>query len=191
MSDLVTLTEDDKQSFYQENLKLFYMNPNITIHYIQTASEADAKAAIAELNAGASFAEVSDKYNQNTYAKGLKGVIKNIRLNGNIPGLGNDPVLEASIGESIADPVAVIGPVQTDSGWHIFRTVDIIAGRQKEYLEVAPEIEQRMRPAKERDLLDILKNNLIAKYRFRSIPKWWQRLTCNRNRIISPLKTKC
>lgn len=164
VSDLVTLTEDDMQSFYQENLKLFYMNPNITIHYIQTASEADAQAAIAELNAGASFAEVSDKYNQNTYAKGLKGVIKNIRLNGNIPGLGNDPVLEASIGESVADPVAVIGPLQTDSGWHIFRTVDIIDGRQKEYLEVKPEIEQRMRPAKERDLLDALKNNLIAKY---------------------------
>ncbi|HQQ67649.1 MAG TPA: peptidyl-prolyl cis-trans isomerase [Candidatus Cloacimonadota bacterium] len=164
VSDLVTLTEEDMQSFYQDNLNLFYLNPNITIHYIQTASEADAQAAIAELNAGASFAEVSDKYNQNTYAKGLKGVIKNIRLNGNIPGLGNDPVLEARIGETTADPVAVIGPVQTDSGWHIFRTVDIVAGRQKEFLEVKPEIEQRMRPAKERDILDALKKDLIAKY---------------------------
>jgi len=164
VSDMVMISEADMQSYYDENLTLFSVNPNITIHYIQTASEKDAMDAIAELNAGASFAAVSDKYNQNTYAKGLKGVIKNIRLNGNIPGLGNDAALEALIAESSVDPARVYGPVQSNTGWHIFRKVDRIEGRQKEFLEVKPEIEQRMRPAKEREILDSIKTTLMAKY---------------------------
>lgn len=164
VSDVVIITDADMQEYYQQNLQLFYMNPNITIHYIQAANETDAKSAIAELAAGASFAEVSDKYNQNTYAKGLKGVIKNIRLNGNIPGLGNDTVLEAKIGESTVDAEAVHGPLQSSTGWHIFRTVNWVEGRQKEFMEVQPEIEQRMRPAQERELLDSIKSRLMSKY---------------------------
>lgn len=167
VSDMVMITDADLQDYYQENLQLFYLNPNITIHYIQTATEADAQAAISELNAGAAFADVSDKYNQNTYARGLKGVIKNIRLNGNIPGLGNDPTLEAMIAETTVDTQALHGPYQSNTGWHIFRTVDWIPGRQKEFREVQPEIEQRIRPAKERELLDSIKETLKTKYNVR------------------------
>ncbi|MCB5269326.1 MAG: peptidyl-prolyl cis-trans isomerase [Candidatus Cloacimonadaceae bacterium] len=164
VSDLVDMTDTDLHDYYQENLKLFYMNPNITIHYIQTASEEDAQAAINELNAGASFADVSDKYNQNTYARGLKGVIKNIRLNGNIPGIGNDASLEELISNTTPNPLAIHGPYETSNGWHIFRTLNLIPGRQKEFLEVQPEIEQRLRPAKERELLDAIKSTLMSKY---------------------------
>ncbi|HCX59953.1 MAG TPA: hypothetical protein DG355_04755, partial [Candidatus Cloacimonas sp.] len=117
----------------------FYQSPNITIHYIQTATEQDAIDAIAELNAGATFAAVSDKYNQNTYSKGLKGVIKHITLNGNIPGVGNDKVLEDIIAESEVDSLKINGPIQTDKGWHLFRTVARIPGRQKQFDEVRSE----------------------------------------------------
>ncbi|MDD3535874.1 MAG: peptidyl-prolyl cis-trans isomerase [Candidatus Cloacimonetes bacterium] len=164
VSDMVIITDEDLQEYYHENLKAFYVNPNITIHYIQAASEAEALKAISELNQGASFAEVSDKYNQNTYAKGLKGVIKNIRLNSNIPGLGNDAALEKAIEESTVDAERVYGPIQTNTGWHLFRTVDWIEGRQKQFLEIKPEAEQRVRPSKERELLEALKERLMERY---------------------------
>ncbi|MDI3504290.1 MAG: hypothetical protein PWP64_1226 [Candidatus Cloacimonadota bacterium] len=164
VTDLIEITEVDLQKYYDENLKLFYMNPNITIEYIQTETEQDALDALAELEAGASFAEVSDKYNQNTYARGLKGVIKHIRLNGNIPGVGNDAELEEYIGQSKVDPEHCNGPYQTDSGWHIFRTVARVEGRQKEYLEVRPEIEQRLRPILEREKLEEIREELKQKY---------------------------
>ncbi len=164
VTDVVNITEADLEDYYAENLKSFYMNPNITIEYIQTATEEDALAAIAELTAGASFAAVSDKYNQNTYALGLKGKIKNIRLNGNIPGVGSDHVLEEYISQSSVDLQKINGPYQTDMGWHIFRTTDIAPGRQKEYLEVKPEIEQRIRPIKEREKLETIRETLKQKY---------------------------
>ncbi|MDD3533862.1 MAG: peptidyl-prolyl cis-trans isomerase, partial [Candidatus Cloacimonetes bacterium] len=164
VTEVVTIHEEDLQDYYDKNLKLFYMNPNITIEYIQTATEQDALDAIAELKAGASFAEVSDTYNQNTYALGLKGKIKNIRLNGNIPGVGNDHELEEHISQSSVDPQKINGPYQTEMGWHIFRTTDWVPGRQKEYLEVKPEIEQRIRPIKEREKLEIIREQLKQKY---------------------------
>ncbi|MDD3102995.1 MAG: peptidyl-prolyl cis-trans isomerase [Candidatus Cloacimonetes bacterium] len=164
VTEVVTIHEEDLQDYYDKNLKLFYMNPNITIEYIQTATEQDALDAIAELKVGASFAEVSDTYNQNTYALGLKGKIKNIRLNGNIPGVGNDHELEEHISQSSVDPQKINGPYQTEMGWHIFRTTDWVPGRQKEYLEVKPEIEQRIRPIKEREKLEIIREQLKQKY---------------------------
>ncbi|MCK9556900.1 MAG: peptidyl-prolyl cis-trans isomerase [Candidatus Cloacimonetes bacterium] len=164
VTDLVVLDEEDYQEFYNDNLQLFYQSPNITIHYIQTATEEDAIAAIAELNAGASFAQVSDKYNQNTYAKGLKGVIKHITLNGNIPGVGNDQALEDAIAESTVDSLKINGPIQTDMGWHLFRTVNRIPGRQRELSEVRTEVEQRLRPKKEREVLESLRAQLKEKY---------------------------
>jgi parvulin-like peptidyl-prolyl isomerase len=164
VTDLVQMTEADMENYYNENLRLFFNPPNITIHYIQTASQQDALDAIEELNAGTSFAEVSEKYNQNTYAKGLRGVIKNVRLNGNIPGVGNDLELETLIQESAIDSSQVYGPLQTANGWHIFRKISEIPGRQKSFPEVKNEIEQRLRPIKERELLEQVREQLKQKY---------------------------
>ena len=164
VSDLVILTEDDQLNFYNQNLKSFYLDPYITIDYIQVTDEAEGKKALAELKSGASFVSVSDKYNQNTYAKSLKGKVKNIRLNGNIPGIGNDSDLEGLIRTSAVDTLTYIGPVKTPTGWHIFRTTEWVAGHQKEYAEVKPEIEQRLRPLKERDALNALTDRLKTKY---------------------------
>jgi len=164
VSDLVVITEDDLQSYYNQNMSQFYLNPYIEIDYLQAADENEAKKALEELKKGVTFAEVSDKYNQNTYAKGLKGRIKNIRLNGNIPGIGNDYELENLIRTSKVDSLSFIGPVNTSYGWHIFRTVNWVDGRQKDFSEVKQEIEQRLRPLKERELLDSIIENSKIKY---------------------------
>ncbi|GAB1365300.1 hypothetical protein MASR1M36_01710 [Candidatus Cloacimonadaceae bacterium] len=164
VSDLVVLSDADMLQYYNDNLKTFYQYPYITIDYIQVSDEAEGKKALAELKKGISFADVSDKYNQNVYAKGLKGKVKNVRLNGNIPGVGNDAELEKLVGNTPVDTLNFVGPVQTSTGWHLFRTSEWIEGRQKEFAEVKPEIEQRLRPLKERELLDSLIAGLKTKY---------------------------
>ncbi len=164
VSDLLVLTEDDKLNYYNQNLQTFYVQPFITIEYIQVENDAEGKKAIAELKSGSSLQDVSEKYNKNSYAKGLKGIVKNIRLNGNIPGVGNDQQLEDLIRASKVNDQNFTGPIQTETGWHIFRTIESIPGRQKEYSEVIPEIEQRYRPTKERKMLDTLIENLKIKY---------------------------
>ncbi len=164
VSDLMVVTDADKQKYYNDNLQAFYLYPYISISYIQAASEADAQKALKELKSGKPFAEVSDKYNINNYAKGLKGRIKNIRLNGNVPGVGNDLELEALIASSQADSTVFHGPHKTATGWHVFSTNEYIPGRQKDFQEVLPELDQRARPGVESRMLKDLTDALKIKY---------------------------
>ena len=158
VSDLGIITEQMKQDFYAKNKVMWYQLPYYTIEYLQAKSEDDATKAKKALSKGDSWESVSDQYNLNSYAKGLKGKIKNIRLNGNIPGVGNDPELEKMIAE--ADSMVIYGPVKTTTGWSVFRLVEMIPGSQKTYAEVEPELEQRIRPTVDAETLTKLTDNL-------------------------------
>jgi hypothetical protein len=164
ISDLVVVTEQDKRDYYENNKQAFYVFPNVTINYIQAADEQSALDAIREIQAGKSWADASDLYNINNYAKGLKGTIKNIRLNGNIPGVGNDLDLERLIAESTPDSTAIHGPHKTTTGWHVFRIMDYQPGKQKTFEEVLPELDQRTRPGVETRMLNDLTTRLKEKY---------------------------
>lgn len=160
----LVITDADKLDYYNNNLPVFYLFPNITIEHIQAVDEATALLALQALGKGETFGVVSEKYNINNYSKGLKGVIKNIRLNGNIPGIGNDPALEKAINDATHFLNKLQGPIQTSYGWHIFRVIEYVEGRQKTYDEVLPEIEQRVRPQVENRMLENLKASLKLKY---------------------------
>ncbi len=164
VSDLLVVTEADKLKYYEDNKQAFYQYPFISISYIQAEDEAAAGKAVKELQAGKDFAAVSDTYNINNYAKGLKGLLKNIRLNGNVPGVGNDLELEKFIADSQPDSTRIYGPYETTTGWHLFRTNEYIPGRQKEFQEVLPELEQRTRPGVESRMLKDLTDRLKLKY---------------------------
>jgi len=164
ITDRVVVTEEDKQRYYEENKKLFYVNPNITAHIIQLPDEETALQAIQELHSGKSFEEVSNLYNINNYIKSLKGVVKNIRLNGNIPGIGNDYELEDLIAKTQPDTTAILGPYKTSTGWYVFRVIDYQPGYQKTYEDVYSELEQRAKPEVENRLLNALMSDLKTKY---------------------------
>jgi len=154
ITNQVNLTDNDKQAYYEQNLQDFYVQPYITVLYIQPADEASAKKAIIELNKGVPFETVSNKYSINTYAKGINGMIKNIRLNGYIPGVGNDDQLDAIIEKASVDTLHYLGPQQTSTGWSIIKVMEKIEGRQRPYNECITEVEQRLKPKKEAELLN-------------------------------------
>ncbi len=72
--------------------------------------------------------------------------------------------MENIIRNAQVDTLNFIECIKTDYGWHILRIVDWIEGYQKDFNEVKPEIEQRVRPMKERELLNALMDNLKIKY---------------------------
>jgi tetratricopeptide (TPR) repeat protein len=160
----VKLSEADKQSFYNQNKKDFYVAPYITILYIQTADEPKARKVLDELRKGAPFDTVSARYTINTYAKGINGKIKNIRLNGNIPGVGNDAQLDSIIMANPVDTLKFLGPLKTITGWSVIKIMEKIEGRQRPYLECEAEIDQRLRPKKEAELLTQLMDKQKKQY---------------------------
>ncbi len=164
VTDRVIVTEKDLETYYNLNLAHYFVAPNLTIHYIQAENEEAALAAKKELEDGAVFADVSEKYNKNSYARGLKGVVKHVRLTGNIPGLGNDYELENIIAECAVDEAATHGPFHTDYGWHIFRVVDKIEGRQKSFHEVQDDLESKVKNQNAQKLTDQIRAQLKEKY---------------------------
>lgn len=164
VTDRVDVTEAEKQQYYNENKRAFFISPYITIEYIQAENEKAAKEAIKELENGMPFAEASDKFSVNIHAKNLKGVVKNIRNTGHIPGLGNDVALDSLIANAPLDKDAIHGPYKTDLGWHIFRVVERVEGRQRPYLEVEAEVHQRFRPIKEAQIMDKVTEDLKNEY---------------------------
>lgn len=164
VTDKVTVTEKDLETYYNLNLAQYFVAPNITINYIQAENEEAAIAAKNELDAGAVFAEVSDRYNKNSYARGLKGVVKHVRLTGNIPGLGNDYELENIIADCAVDEAVTHGPFHTEYGWHIFRIVDKIEGRQKSFIEVQEDLEKKVKNQNAQKLTEQIRAQLKEKY---------------------------
>lgn len=164
VTEKVNITEKDLEDYYNLNLSSYFVAPNITIEYIQADDEDAALAAIKEIKEGVSFAEVSNKYNRNSYARGLKGIVKHVRLTGNIPGLGNDYELENIISELDVEPDAIHGPYHTDYGWHILRVTDKIAGRQKSFIEVREDLEKKVHTQNAQNLTDEVRASLKEKY---------------------------
>jgi parvulin-like peptidyl-prolyl isomerase len=164
ITEKLTITEADKLAYYNENMPVFYLFPNVTIQHVQLSDAESAQTVYRALTSGEDFTAISEKYNTNTYSKNLKGVIKNIRMNGNIPGIGNDLDLEKAIQEASGAVNIFQVPIQTSTGWHVFRVTEFVEGRQKAYDEVLPEIEQRVRPQVENRMLDELTAALELKY---------------------------
>lgn len=156
ITDKVNMTEADKQEYFRQNLKDFYIQPYVSISYIQPADETKANQAIKELKKGISFETVFNKYNVNSYAKNLNGKIKNIRENGFIPGLGDDAELDEIIKNTEVDSLQFVGPQKTKTGWSIIQVFERVPGRQRNYLECEPEVDQRLRPKKENETLNKL-----------------------------------
>ena len=165
VTDTVKLSEAEKQSFYEQNKKEFYNLPNITIKYLQPADEQNALKAMSELKKGVAFDSVAAHYSINKLAKNVNWTSKNITLNGNLPIIGADPALEDIIRNAKADATALIGPNQTKSGWSIIQVLDKIDGSQRPYLECEAEIDQRLRPRKEGELMNKLVDKLKTQYK--------------------------
>lgn len=165
VADKVALTEADKQVYYKKNLTEFYVQPYLTIMYIQPSDDAQAAKAMNELKRNEPFDSVSARYSINTYAKGIGGKIKNIRLNGYIPGVGNDPELDVLLKSAEVDSNKILGPQKTTTGISIIKLTERIDGKQRTYLECEAEIDQKLRPEKEADLLDSIIAQLKKEYK--------------------------
>ncbi|HNW99916.1 MAG TPA: peptidyl-prolyl cis-trans isomerase [Candidatus Cloacimonadota bacterium] len=163
----VQISPADKETYYNQNKKKYFDSPNTTIAYLQTSDKKDADKAIAALRKGMSFAEAVKEFSTNKYSKELQGKIKNIRSNGYIPGVGNDTGLDSLITSAVADSTTLYGPYQTSNGFHIFKVMSRVPGRQKTFEEVAGDIENKIRPTKENDLTKFVVDSLKTVYQIK------------------------
>ncbi len=148
-----TLTEEEIKAYYEGNLARYVQKEerkasHILINAAANASDADKKAAKAK--AEALYAEV--KKNPKNFAELAK---KNSQDVGSAPAGGDlgffgrgamvKPFEEAAFS---AKPNDIIGPIQSDFGFHVIMVTDIHPEKVKTLAEAKPEIEGELKKQK-------------------------------------------
>ncbi len=133
----VTVTDAEVRKFYESNvdpknpLALFYVPDQVQIAVIVTATEANAKKALSEMNSGIPWATVVKKYSQDGSKQNsgvLPPTLRGRTRSKDVPGL-EDAIFGMKIGETI-------GPRSFAKAWWIIRCLDKKLSQKKTFEQV-------------------------------------------------------
>lgn len=158
----IKLSEKDVRGYYEEFPGRFTESANTAIQYIKVDESDVAEKVRQELDRGTDFIDLMNRYSINQHSKRNQGVIRNIRGNGYIQGVGRDEELDNAIKE--AEMNKWKGPLHTEIGYHFFKVTQRTPSRLKPLEEVRHEIESRLRPMKEYELRQQRFQELKEKY---------------------------
>ena len=129
-TDLVppeSITEDEIQTFYDENMDRYRTQPTRTVRQLIFGTELDARAAYDQIQDGDTLVELGERTGM-----GAPIDLGELRANANI---GFD------LSAVFAQNEKGIGtPIQTDFGWHLFEVMDLTTGSIKALPVVRDEI---------------------------------------------------
>lgn len=140
------------EKYYNANKESFMQNEAVMAAHILTLSEADALMAAVESMGAGGFAEAAKKYSRDP----------NSAQNGGDLGWVEAGMMVPPVGEAIMNgkPGEMIGPVQSDYGWHIIKIGERRPRRRLTFAEAGDAVfEQLQREYIEREL-----QKLRAKY---------------------------
>lgn len=96
------------------------------VSHLLCATEAMASAALKRIQAGEPFAKVASEVSKDVNAAATGGDLGWIRQREVVASFG-DPVFAASIGD-------LVGPIETQFGWHVAKTLDVHSPTVAEFL---------------------------------------------------------
>jgi len=163
MEPKITTTELKK--YYNENLKNYTIEPRVSIQHLQIREEdLDRVRDMIKLN-DVNFVAIIDQYSTNQNSASTKGLIRNIRLNGHISGIGADTQLDSHILEAVVSDQIIHGPFTTQTGIHFFKKLDFEPTIVRPFEEVSDDIESRLSIQREQAYYAKLMENLYKKYK--------------------------
>lgn len=117
IAEKVEISEDEINDFYKENLSHFVVPEKREVLQMLFADEATARKAFDALKSGADFYDTADKIAGQTREETSLGVVDKDMLIAEVA----DDVFHASLN-------GVVGPVESEHGWHIMKVKSIIPG---------------------------------------------------------------
>jgi peptidyl-prolyl cis-trans isomerase D len=130
----LTFTEDDLKAYYEEHTNLFSVQETRNLSQILSKSKEDAEKVAKALKEGRAL---------KTVAAEQKATLTNLGW-----------VTHNSLLASISNPAfaaekgAVLPPIQTPLGWHVFKVVDIRPASTKPFAEAKADVEKALRSDK-------------------------------------------
>lgn len=161
----ISVTEDELKAYYESNKEQYTGAERRTVAHILFAvdddtSDAEAKAAAekaqAELQAGASFAELAQQYSDDIASKEQGGQLEPIEKGFQDPAF-DDAVFALSAPEQVSELV------RSEFGYHLIKLISVSGGDVQAFDDVKAAIEESVRTTKLYDLFAEKQNILNEK----------------------------
>ena len=152
----VTVSEEEKKAFYEENKAQFGQQATASAKHILTDTEEECLKAAAQIEAGEkTFEEAAKEYS--TCPSGAQGGDLGTFGRGQMVKEFDEAVFTAEVGK-------VLGPVKTDFGYHLIRVDELSGDSVAAFEEVAPQIEQQLTAEKQNEVYMATRTEVIEKY---------------------------
>jgi parvulin-like peptidyl-prolyl isomerase len=135
----VTVPETDIRGYYERNSDLYHRPEVRRVRHILVADLAAARDVVGKLDAGEAMADVARAVSIDAGSRRGGGYLGEVRR-GELAGLLEDALFAAEIG-------TIVGPYETEHGWHVARVEAVIRATTAPYPEVRAAIEADLRAA--------------------------------------------
>ena len=152
----VTLTEEEMQAYYEEHKQQYTKGEGVTASHILVKDEEECNAILAAIKAGEKSFEDAAK-ESSTCPSGAKGGDLGEFSRGQMVKEFEDAAFDAEIGE-------IVGPVQTQFGYHIIKTTAKREAGLLPFEEVKGQIRGIMGGMKQSEAYDAKLKELREKY---------------------------
>ncbi len=132
----VTVTGNATRDYYERNRDLYRRREARRVRHILLSDEASSRVVADRLSGGAEMGALADSESVDAGSRAQGGDLGDIHR-GELSGTLEDAIFESGIG-------VIIGPIQTEHGWHIARVEGVTPASQVPYGEVRPAIEAEL-----------------------------------------------
>lgn len=162
--DAVTVPEEDILAYYNEHQSdIYHQEQQVQVSQVMVDAAADTSAVRAALDAGTSFAEAASTLSTHLPTAETGGDMGWVTVDAPLPYLGNQPEISAALFAAATGDV--LGPFQTELGWHYFTVTAVQAEGSRPLDEVRESIENILKPALVNSYLtDDLMPTLMVQY---------------------------
>jgi hypothetical protein len=153
-------SEEELRQYYEDNQERFVIGEQAWYSHVLLDSETAARMVLAQLEAGADFAELARKYSRDKVTAKRGGEMPPASRKAAAGHLGRLPELTDAVLSLATEEID--GPIRTEKGWHIVRVKARRDERQRTFDEVRDDIAMKMRSRNEgqvySDVVDSLKH---------------------------------
>jgi len=123
--DQAEITDEDLEEYYDKNKERFTQPEQRDLNIVLTKTKAKADQAKRELEDGASFKAVSERYSTDQASKAQGGKLPGV-TRGRQDKAFDDAVFDAKTDE-------LVGPVKTQFGWYVFEVTNVTAANEQSF----------------------------------------------------------